>query len=138
MGNLTVANKAQGYTFNVKIEGNVTIRNFKGNREMQSNEMKTVVEDGRITNYYKWGNAKNPRKERALNLNSSNYDIFNALRKADKKDKNGEYLTISDLEALRTNKALQKQLGVTVKYDPDEKVYGLYGETGSKLYFDFD
>ncbi len=138
MGDLTVANKAQGNTFNVKIDGNVTIRNYKGAGEMKNNDVKTLVQDGKVTNLYKWGNKNTPTKERALNLNSSNYLIFDALRKADKNDKKGEKLTLSDLEALRTNKALQKELGVTVKYDPDEKVYGLYGKTGSTLYFDFD
>lgn len=138
MGDLTVANKAQGNTFKVKVDGNVTIRNTKGNGPMKNNEAKTVVQDGQVTNYYKWGNKDSATKERALNLNASNYLIFDKLRSADKADKKGEKLTQSDLEALRKNKALQKELGVTVKYDPDEKVYGLYGSSGSTLYFDFD
>lgn len=138
MGDLTVANKAQGTTFNVKIDGNVTIKNTKNNGAMKDNEVKTVVKDGHVTNYYKWSNTKTETKERALNLNASNYLIFDKLRKADKSDKKGEKLTQSDLEALRKNKALQKELGVTVKYDPEAKVYGLYGNTGSTLYFDFD
>ncbi len=138
MGDLTVANKAQGNTFKVKVDGNVTIRNTKGKGPMKNNEAKTVVKNGDVTNYYKWGNQKSATKESALNLNASNYLIFDKLRSADKSDKKGEKLTQSDLEALRKNKALQKQLGVTVKYDPDEKVYGLYGANGSTLYFDFD
>lgn len=138
MSDLTVANKAQGTTFKVKVEGNVTIRNTKNTGAMKDNEVRTVVDDGRVSNYYKWGNTKAPTKERALNLNSSNFLIFDGIRKADKNDKNGEKLTQSDLEALRKNKALQKELGVIVKYDPEEKVYGIYGKTGTTLYFDFE
>lgn len=138
MGNLTVANKAQGTTFNVKVDGNVTISNTKNKGQLQKNETRTTVKDGQVSNYYQWGNAKNATKESALNLSSSNFLIFDKLRKADKNDKNGEKLTQSDLEALRKDKALQKELGITVKYDAQEKVYGLYGKNGSTLYFDFD
>lgn len=138
MGDLKVSNRAQGSSFQVKVEGNVTIKNFKGNRELKNNEAKTTVKNGKVSNSYKWSNTDHPTKESALNLNSTNYGIFDALRSADKSDKKGEKLTQSDLEALRTNPKLQKELGVQVKYDAKEKVYGIYGENGSTLYFDFD
>ena len=72
-----------------------------------------------------------------MNLNSTNYDIFNALRKADKKDKKGEVLTRSDLQALKKDPALQKKLGVTVRADESKGVYTLT-KNGSTLYFNFD
>ncbi len=138
MGDLTVANKGSGTTFKVKVEGNVTIQNFKGDRKLQDHEIKTVVKNGNATNLYKWSNTNHATTESALNLGSKNFLIFDAIRKADKSDKKGEKLTRSDLEALRKDKALQKKLGVTVKYDAQEQVYGIYGASGSKLYFDFD
>ncbi len=105
---------------------------------MGNNEAKTVVKNGKVANYYKWSNRDNPTSERALNLSENNYLIFDKLRKADKTDKNGKILTQSDFEALRKNPQLQKELGVSVKYDAKEKVYGIYGTNGSTLYFDFD
>lgn len=141
MGDLTVAYRGDdmGRTkFTVKIDGNCTISNTKNKGNLNDHETRTTVKNGRVTTYYKWGNMPKATTERALNLNYANYVIFDGLRKADKNDKKGEKLTQSDLEALRKNKALQKELGVTVKYDSQEKVYGLYGATGTKLYFDFD
>ncbi len=138
MGNLTVANRTQGGTFNVYVSGNLTIKNYKGDRPLQTHEAKTVIKNGNPTNYYQWSNPKKPTKERALQLNSTNYTIFDAVRKSDKKDNKGEKLTQSDLDAFRNNKKLQKELGVTVKYDPQEKVYGIYGQYGTTLYFDFE
>lgn len=87
MGDLKVSNRAQGSSFQVKVEGNVTIKNFKGNRELKNNEAKTTVKNGKISNSYKWSNTDHPTKESALNLNSTNYGIFDALRSADKSDK---------------------------------------------------
>lgn len=138
MGDLTVANKSQSTTFSVKVDGNVTISNTKNKGKLENNETKTTVKNGRVENYYKWPNSQNATKESALNLNSGNYNIFDNIRKADKNDKAGKKFTRSDLEALRKDKNLQKELGVTVRYDAKEQVYGIYGANGSKLYFDFD
>ncbi len=139
MGNLTVEMKSSDNThFSVKVNGNVTISTTKNKGALQNNQTRTTVKNGQVETRYKWSNKDYATKERALNLNRSNYMIFDALRKADKTDKKGEQLTQSDLEALRKDKALQKELGVTVKYDAKEKVYGLYGNSGSTLYFDFD
>ena len=139
-GHLTVANKANDRSqFNVRVQGNVTIRNFKDHKDpTNANEVKTVVKNGEVHNYYKWENMNHATSERALNLSSNNYNIFAAISKADKSDKKGEILSKSDLEALRKNPQLQKELGIKVKYDPDEQVYGIYGANGSTLYFDFD
>lgn len=140
MGDLTVAYKGGDWRtkFNVQVEGNVTISNTKNKGALQNHETRTTVKNGKVDTYYKWSNQKNATHENALNLNYANYTIFEALKKADKTDKKGEKLTQSDLEALRKDKKLQKELGVTVKYDANEKVYGLYGKNGSTLYFDFD
>lgn len=151
-GKLTVSNRAQGGSFPVIIRDNVTISNFKGHKNPENaNEAKTVVKDGKINNYYLWNNQiKRNEKgeiidrrvtfETSLNLNSKNYTIFDAIRKADTKsgDKDGKILSKSDLEALYNNKQLQKKLGVTVKYDPKEDVYSIKGANNSMLYFDFD
>lgn len=136
MGNdLTVANKAQpNQKFTVKLADNVTIRNYKGREKMQPNDVKTTYKDGQVSNYYQWGNTAAPTKEKSLNMSYNNFLIFDKLRKADGNAKN---LSRKDLEALRNNKQLQKELGITVKYDANEKVYGIYGAGGSKLYFDF-
>ena len=138
--NLTVVNKYQNdQKFTVKVEGNVRIKNFKGNRKMQNHETMTVAKNGQVSTYYKWSNAKEATKESALNLNATKFGIFNKLRKADKADKNGNKLTRSDLEALRKDKNLQKQMGITIKYDPQEKVYGIYNQKEkTTLYFDYD
>ncbi len=136
---LTVVNKYQNnQKFNVKIEGNVKIKNFKGNRKMQDHETMTVAKNGQVSTYYKWSNTKDATKESALNLNTTNFGIFDKLRKADKKDKNGDKLTRSDLDALYKDKNLQKQMGVVVKYDAKEKVYGIYNQKEkTALYFDY-
>ena len=106
---------------------------------MQNHETMTVAKNGQVSTYYKWSNAKEATKESALNLNATNFGIFNKLRKADKADKNGNKLTRSDLEALRKDKNLQKQMGITIKYDPQEKVYGIYNQKEkTTLYFDYD
>jgi len=138
MGDLNVANKYQQHNFHVQIDGNVTIKNFKGERALRDNEIKTVVKNGKISNFFKWTNKDHATLERALNLSTTNYTVFDKLRKADKSDKKGAKLTRSDLEAFRKDKKLQQELGVKVKYDAKEKVYGIYGADGSKLYFDFD
>lgn len=140
MGDLRVVNKAQPDINNCKvnIEGNVRISNRKGTGKLQKNDAETQVKNGKVTSFYQWDNKSNPTKENALNLNASNFLIFDGVRQADKSDKDGKKLTKSDLEALRKDKAMQKKLGVTVKYDAKEQVYGLYGKDGSTLYFDFD
>ena len=57
--NLTVVNKYQNdQKFTVKVEGNVRIKNFKGNRKMQNHETMTVAKNGQVSTYYKWSNAK--------------------------------------------------------------------------------
>ena len=39
----------------------------------------------------------------------------------------------------RKTKNLQKQMGITIKYDPQEKVYGIYNQKEkTTLYFDYD
>lgn len=141
MGNLTVAYRGDdmGRTkFTVNVAGNFTISNTKNKGNLQNHETRTVVKNGQAKTYYKWSNMPNATYESTLNLNYNNYTIFDGIRKADKNDKKGEKLTQSDLEALRKDKSLQKKLGVTVKYDPQEKVYGIYGNNDTKLYFDFD
>ncbi len=141
MGNLTVAYKGDDMRrtkFTVNVEGNFTISNTKNKGKLANHETRTTVKNGRANTYYKWGNTPNATLESVLNLNYTNYTIFDGIRKADKNDKKGEKLTQSDLEALRKDKALQKKLGVTVKYDAQEKVYGIYGKNDAKLYFDFD
>ena len=131
MGDLKVANKAQpSNNFHVQVNGNVTIQNHKGNAPLKDQQARTTVKNGKVSNYYQWTGGK-PTKEAALNLNSTNYDIFNALRKADKKDKKGEVFTRSDLQALK------KKLGVTVRADESKGVYTLT-KNGSTLYFNFD
>lgn len=140
-GELTVVNKAQPSTdnFKVRVDGNVKIQNFKGNRGLNEYETRTTVKNGQVTNWFRWGGAKAPTKERALNLGSSNFTLFDKLRKADAKDKKGTVLTRSDLEAVRKNKKLQQQLGLSaVRYDANEKVYCLVGKDGNQLYFDYE
>ena len=139
-GKLTVANRAQGNSFNITVQGNVTIRNFKGHENIENpHEAKTVVKNGKVDNYYLWGNQDKATSERVLNLSSNNFSIFDKLRKLDKEtDKKGKVLSQSDLEILRNNSKLQEELGVIVKYDAKEKVYGIYGGNNSKLYFDFE
>lgn len=137
MDDLKVANKAQpSNNFHVQVNGNVTIQNHKGNAPLKDQQARTTVKNGKVSNYYQWTGGK-PTKEAALNLNSTNYDIFNALRKADKKDKKGEVFTRSDLQALKKDPALQKKLGVTVRADESKGVYTLT-KNGSTLYFNFD
>ena len=135
---LTIANKAQGNTFSVNVKENVVIRNYKPSEKMGDNCFKTTVKNGKVTNEYKWSNVNSPTKERAMNLGAENYSIMHALKKADKKDKDGNILSQSDLKALYNDKAMQKKLGVQVKFDPKENVYGIYGSNGSRLYFDFE
>lgn len=136
--NLTVAQRSQSSNqFNVKVDGNVTIQNFKGNRKLGNLEAKTVVKKGHVNNYFKWGNMPNETKERALNLSATEYGMFEAARKADKSDKKGEVLTRSDLQALKKDTALQKKLGITIRADESKGIYTLT-KNGSTLYFDFD
>lgn len=138
MGDLDVTNKAQPQEhFKVQVNGNVKIQNFKGNGSLQDHQFRTNVKNGQVSNWYQWSGGK-PTKESHLNLNATNYAIFDSIRKADKKDKNGAVLTRSDLQALRNNKALQKKLGITVKSDESAGVYTIIGPNNSTLYFDFD
>ena len=137
MGDLKVANKAQpSNNFHVQVNGNVTIQNHKGNAPLKDQQARTIVKNGKVSNYYQWTGGK-PTKEAVLNLNSTNFDIFNSLRKADKKDKNGAVLSRSDLQALKKDPALQKKLGVTVRADESKGVYTVTSN-GSTLYFEFD
>ncbi len=140
-GELTVVNKAQSRTdkFKVRVDGNVKIQNFKGNRGLNKYELRTTVKNGQVTNWFRWGNTKAPTKESALNLGSSNFTLFDKLRKADAKDRNGAALTRSDLEAVRKDKKLQQKLGLSaVRYDANEKVYCFVGKDGNQLYFDYE
>lgn len=141
MGNLRIADSnwsgsnAKRPMFNVNVEGNFTISNTKNKNNLQSSEYRVDVKNGKPTiNFGR--NPGNPEKE--LSVRSKNYELFNTLRKADKNDQKGEKLTRSDLDALKNDKALQKKLGITVTYDPKEKVYELNGQDGRKIFFDFE
>ena len=138
MGDLNVTNKAQPQEhFKVKVNGNVKIQNFKGDGTLKDHQIRTTVKNGAVSNWYQWTGGK-ATKESHLNLNATNYNIFNAITKADKKDKKGEVLTRSDLQALKNDKQLQKKLGVVVRSDESKGVYTIQGPNNSMLYFDFD
>lgn len=138
-GDLTVAQRTQpDNTFKVKVDENVTIQNFKGNGQLKNFDSRAVVKDGKINISFKWKNRPNATAERAMNLSSTEYNMFNAARSAAKNDKKGEHLTRSDLQALKNNKALQKKYGITVRADEKAGAYTLVSSDGkSTLNFKF-
>ncbi len=136
--NLIVANKSNGNQFSVSVKGNVTIKNYKHSGALQPGEINTSVKNGQVVNYYCQTGDKKNTKQRALNLSSTKYDIFNKLRSLDGNPKD---LTQKDLQMLKQNKKVQKELGIfTVKYDAEAKVTGIYTSANDQnpFIFDFD
>ena len=136
--NLTVANKSNGETFSVSIKGDLTIKNHKHNGELTPGEVRTTVKNGKVTNFYCQPGDKKNTPQRALNLSSTKYNIFNKLRTL---DGNANDLSQKDLQLLKQNKALQKQLGIfAVRYDAEAKVTGIYtsANDSNPFMFDFD
>ena len=138
-GDLTVAQRSQSdNTFKVKVDQNVTIQNFKGNGKLNNLDSRAVVKNGKVNISFKWKNQPKATAERAMNLSSTEYNMFDTARKADQKDKKGGYLTRSDLQALKNNKALQKKNGLTVRADEKAGAYTLVSNDGkSTLSFKF-
>ncbi len=148
MGDLTVVSTAKDYNptkFTVKCEGNFTISNTKNKNNLDRQQYRVDVKNGNASvsfcrpaeSWMKCGD-KYERKEVSLGVRDRNYQVFDAIRQADKKDKGGKILNRADLDALRNDKELQKKLGVQVKYDPNEKVYGIYRDGSLIIHFDFE
>ena len=61
--NLTVVNKYQNdQKSTVKVEGNVRIKNFKGNRKMQDHETMTVAKKVKFQHIINGATQKKPQK----------------------------------------------------------------------------
>ena len=134
--NLTVANKASGETFTVNVKGNVTIKNYKHNGKLQPGEVLTVVKDGEVRNYYCQKGDTINRAQRALNLSSHKYTIFEQLKAL---DGNPNDLTEKDLQKLKQDKSLQAKLNIfAVRHDPEAKVTGIYSSANDANPFMFD
>lgn len=135
MGDLTIANKSGGRPIKVSVEGDMQISTSKD--EKGNNYAKTTVKNGKVKNEYKWSNKDHLTSESALNLNSKNFLIFDAMRKADKSDKEGKKFSKSDVVALMKDKTLQKQLGCKVIEGDKPNTYII--QTGSsKMFIDFN
>lgn len=133
--NLSVANKSNGNSFSVKVPEGIDIKNYKGSGKPQNaGDVESKAGKKTVTNLFMQNGDKNLSPQRSMNLSSQNYAIFDKLRGLDGDKKN---LTEKDLAELRKNPSLWKKLGITdVKYDPNEKVTGVYTSKNSALYFD--
>ena len=129
---LTFADRARSSSY-PKLERTVTVRepvlitNTKTpEKGLKTHEYATQITDSGVTNWYQSENFNYPSKNRTMDLNSRNYELFQNITKQDKNDPNGSFFSRSDLDALRKNPEKQRALGVTVRYDANAGVYSIY------------
>lgn len=131
----TTASIADTQKFNVKVNRNLTVTNYKpaADRKPQSGDLTARFYDGQKDISIINSNGKQQSNLKTVDLSSTKYTIFQELVKL---DGNGKDLTEKDL--LNAKKLIGKHGVTAVRRDAEAGVTSIVMKDGGILRFDFE